>query len=167
MDSYAYWQSHSLLDDPMSVIKNARHEAFCQHIASGTMNISTAYVKAGFDANRSNASRLRQSIAIDRRIREIMTRRDRKITEKTSHEVETTRELILAELEEARQIAKKARNGSAMAMASLGKAKVLGLIIDRREIGEVGSFDNMTDEELVEQAKKRASALGLPAPSIN
>ena len=84
-----------------------------------------------------------------------------------THEVETTRELILAELEEARQIAKKARNGSAMAMASLGKAKVLGLIIDRREIGDVGAFDNMTDEELVEQAKKRASALGLPAPSIN
>ena len=44
-----------------------------------------------------------------------------------AHEVETTRELILAELEEARQIAKKARNGSAMAMCSLGKAKVLGI----------------------------------------
>ena len=85
-----------------------------------------------------------------------MTRRDRKITEKTSHEVETTRELILAELEEARQIAKKARNGSAMAMASLGKAKVQGLIIDRREIGDVGDFTNKTDEELMEEAKQRA-----------
>ena len=50
-----------------------------------------------------------------------------------------------------------------MAMASMGKAKVFGLIIDRREIGDPGAFDNMTDEELVEQAKKRASALGLPA----
>ncbi|MGB8445956.1 MAG: hypothetical protein WCE32_16415, partial [Pseudolabrys sp.] len=82
-----------------------------------------------------------------------------------AHEVETTRELILGELEEARQIAKKARNGSAMAMASLGKAKVQGLIIDRREIGDVGAFDNMTDDELIEEAKKRAEKLGLPPPN--
>ena len=68
-----------------------------------------------------------------------------------AHEVETTREKILGELEEARQIAKKARNGSAMAMASLGKAKVQGLIIDRREVGDVGSFDGKTDEELMER----------------
>ena len=46
---------------------------------------------------------------------------------------------ILGELEEARQIAKKARNGSAMAMCSLGKAKVQGLIIDRRETGDSGA----------------------------
>ena len=31
-----------------------------------------------------------------------------------------------------------------MAMATLGKAKILGLIIDRREVGDVGAFDNMT-----------------------
>ena len=87
--------------------------------------------------------------------------------EKTAHEVETTRELILAELEEARQIAKKARNGSAMAMASLGKAKVQGLIIDRREVGEVGAFTSMTDEELLEEAKKRAAALGIIPPKLD
>ena len=46
-----------------------------------------------------------------------------------------------------------------MAMCSLGKAKVQGLIIDRREIE--------TDEELMEEAKSRAERLGLPAPSIN
>jgi hypothetical protein len=40
----------------------------------------------------------------------------------------------LAELERARQVAEKAMNGSAMAMAmaTMGKAKILGLIIDRR-----------------------------------
>jgi len=31
----------------------------------------------------------------------------------------------------------------------MGKAKILGLIIDRREVGDVGAFDNMTDEQLV------------------
>ena len=46
-------------------------------------------------------------------------------------------------------------------MASLGKAKVQGLIVDRREVGEVGAFTSMTDEELLEEAKKRAAALGI------
>jgi hypothetical protein len=50
---------------------------------------------------------------------------------------------------------------------TMGKAKILGLIIDRREVGEVGTFDNMTDEELVQEAKKRAAALGLsPDPKL-
>ena len=44
------------------------------------------------------------------------------------------------------------------------KAKVCGLIIDRREIGEVGAFTGMTDEELMEEARKRAAALGLSPP---
>jgi hypothetical protein len=48
-----------------------------------------------------------------------------------------------------------------MVMATLGKAKILGLIVDRREVGEVGAFDHLTDEQLVEEAKKRAEALGI------
>jgi hypothetical protein len=39
----------------------------------------------------------------------------------------------------ARQVAEEAKNGSAMTMATLGKAKILGLIIDRREVGDVGA----------------------------
>jgi hypothetical protein len=85
---------------------------------------------------------------------------------KLTIEIEYTREKLLAELENARQVAEKARNGSAMAMATLGKAKILGLIIDRREVGDVGSFDNLTDEELVEEARKRAKALGFD-PKLN
>jgi di/tripeptidase len=86
---------------------------------------------------------------------------------RVGREVETTRESILDELEDARQIAREAKNGSAMAMATLGKAKVCGLIIDRREVGDVGAFDHLTDEELVEEAKKRAEALGLPPPKLH
>jgi hypothetical protein len=68
----------------------------------------------------------------------------------------------LAELERAHQVAEEAKNGSAMAMATLGKAKILGLIIDRREVGDVGAFDHLTDEQLVEEAAKRARMLGIP-----
>ena len=72
----------------------------------------------------------------------------------------------MAELERARQVAEKAKNGSAMAMATLGKAKILGLIIDRREVGEVGAFDNHTDEQLIEEAQKRAALLGISPPKL-
>jgi hypothetical protein len=81
-----------------------------------------------------------------------------------AREVVYTREILLAELERAREIAETAKNGSAMAMATMGKAKILGLIIDRRETGDVGSFDKMTDEELVEATRKSAAELGLDLP---
>jgi hypothetical protein len=79
-------------------------------------------------------------------------------------EVEYTREKLLGELEQARVIAEQARNGSAMAMATMGKAKILGLIIDRREVGDAGTFEKMTDEELEAAVKKSAEDLGLDVP---
>jgi len=45
-----------------------------------------------------------------------------------------------------------------------GKAKILGLIIDRREVGNVGAFDGFTDEELVADAARRARELGIAGP---
>ena len=50
-----------------------------------------------------------------------------------------------------------------MVMATLGKAKILGLIIDRREVGEAGAFDNKTDEQLIEEAKVAKPRLKLVA----
>jgi hypothetical protein len=96
-----------------------------------------------------------------RRIDELLNKRANKTIEKYAAEVEYTREVLLAELENARSVAEKAKNGSAMAMATLGKAKILGLIIDRREVGDVGAFDGHTDEQLIDEARKRAAALGI------
>ena len=44
--------------------------------------------------------------------------------------------------------------------ASLGKARLLGLVGDRREVGEPGAFDQFTDCELAEEAERRAAVLG-------
>jgi hypothetical protein len=43
-------------------------------------------------------------------------------------------------------------------------ARILGLIIDRREVGEAGAFDGLTDAELMERATKKAEELGVPGP---
>ena len=136
--------------------KNARRELFSQLVAQGKV-LGEAYVLAGFKPNTGNPSTLNSKKEVQRRVAEILSARNRKVLEKTAHEVETTREKVLGELEEARQIAKRARNGSAMAMCSLGKAKVLGLIIDRRENGDVGAFDG-EDRRRAEWKRARRSA---------
>jgi hypothetical protein len=74
---------------------------------------------------------------------------------------EITRETLLAKLDRAYKVAEKARNGSSMTAAVLGQARILGLIIDRREVGDAGSFSSMTDEELMRDAQERAARLGI------
>ena len=63
-------------------------------------------------------------------------------------------------------LALKLGQASAAVQATMGKAKILGLIIDRREVGDVGAFDGLTDEQLVEQAAKRARELGIAGPRL-
>jgi hypothetical protein len=48
----------------------------------------------------------------------------------------------------------------------MGKAKICGLIIDRREVGDVGKFDSWTDEQLVEEAARMARELGITGPPL-
>ena len=81
-------------------------------------------------------------------------------------QIEYNRDTLLSELEEARQLALRLRQASAAVAATMGKAKILGLIIDRREVGDAGAFDHLTDEQLMEEAKKRAKALGFD-PKLN
>jgi Restriction endonuclease len=61
-------------------------------------------------------------------------------------------------------LALKLGQASAAVAATMGKAKILGLIIDRREVGDAGAFDSLTDEELVARAVKKARELGLAGP---
>ena len=70
------------------------------------------------------------------------------------------------ELEEARKLALKRGQASAAVQCSMGKAKLLGLIIDRREVGDAGAFDALTDEELVSEAAKKARELGIAGPHL-
>jgi len=48
----------------------------------------------------------------------------------------------------------------------MDKAKICGLIIDHREVGDVGAFDGFTDEQLVEEAVRRARSLGIAGPRL-
>jgi hypothetical protein len=48
----------------------------------------------------------------------------------------------------------------------MGKAKICGLIIDRREVGDRGAFDGFTDEQLVKEAARLARSLGIAGPRL-
>ena len=145
----------------MPVLSNAKHELFCQHLALGK-TASEAYEMAGYKPSRSNASVLRAKQNVSDRLNEILQQSERKVVQK----IEYTRDNILAELEEARQMALELKNPSAAWASAMAKARILGLIIDRREVGEVGAFDALTDEELVSEAAKKARELGISGPRL-
>jgi hypothetical protein len=71
-------------------------------------------------------------------------------------------------IENLKRIAKKAEDlgdarGLQAARASWGDiARISGLIVERREVGDAGEFARMTDEELDASLAKTARALGLP-----
>jgi hypothetical protein len=143
----------------MPVLSNPKYELFCRHLALGK-SASEAYELAGYKPSRSNASVLRAKQNIADRLAEILQESEKTVLD----QIEYTRDTLLSELEEARQLALKRGQPSAAVQASMGKARILGLIIDRREVGDPGAFDSKTDEELMEEARNRAAALGLLPP---
>ncbi len=149
----------------MPVLPKAREEIFAQNIAGGMMP-ADAHAAAGFSPNAGNCSTLRNKPHVAERINELLQIRQNGFLEKTIAELEVTRESLLDELEEARQLAVAAKNGSAAAQCSLGKARICGLIIDRREVGDVGAFDGHTDDQLIEDAVKHARTLGVAGPRL-
>lgn len=78
-----------------------------------------------------------------------------------------TAQTILDELEQARLLALSLEQPAAMVAASLGRAKVGGLIVERRENGGPGDFAKMSDEELVEHAKALGKKLGVNSSKLN
>ena len=130
----------------MPVLDNPRHERFAQEIAKGESS-RDAYKAAGYETNNvaaadASASRLLSEAKVRARIEELQTR--------AAAKAEVTVQRILEELEEARQLAKQIEQPSAMVSASMGRAKVAGIVVDRKEVGKPGEFSNVPDDELVE-----------------
>ena len=116
---------------------------------------TAAMAAAGYSDPR-NSTRLTKNDEIRRRIEELK--------ERGAARAEVSVASLLAELETTRLLALKLGQASAAVQCSMGKAKILGLIIDRREVGDAGAFDDMTDEELVRNAARLARELGIAGP---
>ena len=140
----------------MPVLRNPRHEKFAQEMAKAK-TATAAMAAAGYSDPR-NSTRLTKNDEIRRRIDELK--------ERGAARAEVSVASLLGELEEARLLALKLGQASAAAQCSMGKAKITGHIIDRREVGDAGAFDALTDEELVREATKKARELGIAGPRL-
>lgn len=135
----------------MGVLKNPRHEAFArQYVKIGIAR--HAYLAAGYKAKCDdpsgansadvNASRLLRHAKVKPRIERLRTAMAKR--------QDVTEDSLIEELEQARLIAAAERQTGSMVAATMGKAKLAGLLIERKEIGDAGEFQRMSEQELRE-----------------
>src|ERR1700684_1675773 len=127
----------------MPTLPNARHEKFCQALASGK-TADEAYVLAGYKPNRANASVLKSKQNISTRVAELLNG--------GAERAQVTVESLINEAEEARRAAMKE------------KGVLSGKRIERHEIDEAGAFDSMSDEALAAALVAKMAELGLTGP---
>jgi hypothetical protein len=115
----------------MPALRNHRQERFCQLIKQGIPPYR-AYPMAGYKPDEGAPYRLSGNVRVKRRIAELT----RGLAMKTRVTVET----ITAELDEAAALAKRVEQPGAAIQAIATKAKLHGLLIDRKETGQPGDF---------------------------
>ena len=108
----------------MAVLKNPRHEKFAQALAKGK-TADEAYGEAGYKPHRGNASTLRTNQSVSSRVAEIQGR--------AAERAAVTIQSLTDELEQARGVAITEKQISAAVAATLGKAKLHGLLIDKKQ----------------------------------
>lgn len=124
----------------MPPLENARHEKFAQELAKGA-SACAAYVEAGYKANDGNAIRLKGNERIAARVEELKgAAAERAVI--TIHD-------IADQLDEDRTFARDLENPSAAISATMGKAKVLGLLTEKHEhTGKDGGPLEIKDTDL-------------------
>jgi phage terminase small subunit len=122
----------------MPPIPNTRHEAFAQALAKGK-SAAEAYKLAGYKPNEGNCIRLKGNERVQARVAELQN--------KAAQKAVVTIETIAAELEEARLLAmhEDVANPSAAVSASMGKAKLFGLLIDKSLTAQT-SVEDLLDQ---------------------
>lgn len=135
----------------MPILDNARHERFAQELAKGK-TADEAYQLAGFKANRGNATRLKANERVEARVAEILGR--------VAARTETTIYDIADQLDEDRLFARTQEAPAAAITATMGKAKVLGLLTDKHEhTGKDGGAIQVEDLTPNEIARRIAFTL--------
>jgi hypothetical protein len=127
----------------MPALANPRHERFVRYYMK-TNNASAAYLKAGYrPKDRASldpaASKLTRHHKVQSRIREIR----RQMTQRTRITIES----LLHDLAEDRALARETKQVSAAIAATQLSAKLVGLLIDRKESGQPGDFSDLTSAD--------------------
>lgn len=117
----------------MPQLDNPQHERFCQSVASGKSH-KDAYIRAGYklpkdDRGAGNATRMAKRPHIAARIKEIQAHQAARIG--------VTVDKLVAQLDRMYNLAAKVKHPAAGVGAVMGKAKLLGLIIEKAEVETV------------------------------
>jgi phage terminase small subunit len=123
-------------------LNNARHERFAQLLLQGE-NATDAHEQAGYVRDDGNAARLKSNPTIQERVAELQ----REVVKETKITVEG----LIGELEDARQKATDLEQLSAAVRAIESKAKISGLLVEKRQVEISGSLDfpNCTTPEQI------------------
>lgn len=106
-------------------LKNARHERFAQELAKGRSQLKS-YTLAGYKPDDGAAARLSGNVRVQERVAELKSRAAEKAIVTVAD--------IAKQLDQDRAFAKKCAAPAAMVSATLGKAKVLGLIVEKHDL---------------------------------
>jgi hypothetical protein len=129
------------MDQPL---RNPRHERFAQLLFEG-LPASRAFEQAGYAPNDGNAIRLKGNEKVQARLRELQAQ--------AAAKTEVTLQTILADLVDAAAVAKDRGQGQALVSAAMAKAKLLGLDVQRIEVGNPGDFAGLdTKAEIIDRA---------------
>lgn len=127
----------------MPVITNPKRERFAQELAKG-LDQAAAYRKAGYTGDKTAACRAAKLPAVVARVEELQAR--------AAKRAEVTVADIARQLDQDRAFARKKGQASAAVSATLGKAKVLGLVVERQEhTGRNGGpieYRNLDEDEI-------------------
>ena len=124
----------------MPALDNQRHELFAQELARGN-SATQAYKDAGYKPNPQNAGRLTKNDDIQARVKELQGLGAIKTIDTIAS--------IAEELNQLKLEAIRNMQVSAGVAAVMGKAKVLGLLIDKQELsGKDGGSIEIRQREI-------------------
>lgn len=147
----------------MPALSNPKHERFAQALAKGE-TADAAYVSAGYEENRGNATRLKANESIEARVAEILER----AAMRAEITVAGISERLLMIADKGEKLAEA--SGLSVARASLmDVAKLNGLVVDRKELaGRNGGpieYANLTEDEVNARIAALEAGDGEPEPA--
>lgn len=135
----------------------AKQEAFCQAIVAG-MSQADAYRKA-YDAENMKPATVQSKASIlmaDGKVRARVEELRQPVIQKVRYGLEQA----MLEAEEAFQVAKNKENGGAMVAAATLRAKLNGLLVEKKEVRH-GSLQDVPDDQLDRLIAQKAREAGV------
>ncbi|MBR1233666.1 hypothetical protein [Bradyrhizobium sp. AUGA SZCCT0182] len=162
----------------MPALVKSKHEIVAQALAAGKSQ-ADAYRAGGYIYKAANAHRLCRSVTIEARVQEIIDERaksDVKAREIGVQRAGLTEEWVIVRLKHVIDLSirglpiyDRGGNPTGLFKSNLEAAinglrtaaQILGLLVQKREVGNPGSFARMTDAELTDALLVQCKAIGL------